>query len=134
MSGNPNEAPGVIDADEQAMFNEIMLGANPTENPLRSASSVINVESEDQDASKQQQANNTETVKCGDWWDKKLYSALKENAGTIVPERITQDKYFTSEYHDAIQADPEFNKPGGLVYNPVKCKAAIQMQICNREC
>ena len=133
MSGNPGEVAGIIDADEQAAFNEIMLGANPAENPLRSASSVINVESEDQDASKQQQANNTETVKCSDWWGKKLYSALKENAGTIVPERIAQDEYFTSECHDAIKADPEFNKPGGLVYNPVKCKAAIENASQNKE-
>ena len=116
MSGNVAEISGMVDADEKNAFNEIMLGANPSESPLHSARSVPGVQSQDQDASKQQQATQTETVTCADWWDKKLYAALKENARGEFAPKVAKEMYFYSDCHDTKAGDD----PGASTQKNVK--------------
>lgn len=133
MSGNPGEASGIIDVDEQAAFNEIMLGANPVEDPLRSAGAVVGVESDDQDASKQQQASNTETVKCSDWWDKKLYATLKENANSDVSVKLAGSEYFGSECLDFDNGDSLLGQTSTPEFNYKKCAAVVEKASGNKD-
>ena len=140
MSGNLGEVSGLIDPTEKLAFEKIMLGATPNENPLRSSSAVPGVEPDDQDASQQQQANNTGLVKCTDWWDKKLYPALEKNASHDVALKVANDDYFQAECIKGPRTIlASFTNPNGedfegpLGYDRENCESAINKASGNKD-
>jgi membrane protein len=140
MSGNLSEISGLIDPAEKQAVEEIMLGATPGENPLRSQSAIPGVEPDDQDASQQQQANNTGLVKCTDWWDKKLYPALEKNASHDVALKVANDDYFQAECIKGPRTIlASFTNPNGedfegpLGYDRENCESAINKASGNKD-
>ena len=140
MSGNLGEVSGLVDPTEKLAFEKIMLGATPNENPLRSSSAVPGVEPDDQDASQQQQANNTGLVKCTDWWDKKLYPALEKNASHDVALKVANDDYFQGECIKGPRTIlASFTNPNGedfegpLGYDRENCESAINKASGNKD-
>lgn len=133
MSGNPSEISGLVDPTEKQAFDEIMLGATPGESPLRSAGAVPGVDSDDQDASQQQQANNTGLVKCTDWWDKKLYPSLSENASNDVSLKVAKDDFFFNDCHTFNSAGSYEGFGGEYEYDAKKCKAAVEKASGDKE-
>ncbi len=134
MSGNLSEISGLIDPTEKQAVEEIILGATPGENPLRSEGAVPGVEPDDQDASQQQQSSNTGRVKCTDWWDKKLYPALEKNASYDVALKVANDNYFQSKcmngtgpwWHGMFSSHNDPNLPNDTTdYNSEKCESAV---------
>ena len=133
MSGNMSEISGLIDPAEKQAVEEIILGSTPGENPLRSSEAVPGVEPDDQDASQQQQATNTGRVKCTDWWDKKLYPSLSENASKDVALKIAKDDFFFGDCHDLDTTGAYDVGAGEFVYNAKKCEATVEKASGDKE-
>lgn len=133
MSGNLSEISGLIDPTEKQAVEEIMLGATPGENPLRSQSAIPGVEPDDKDASQQQQANNTGLVKCTDWWDKKLYKSLRDNADYDVALKVANDEFFQSDCMSSDGGDLEQGVLSKNSYDIKACSAAVAKASGNKE-
>ena len=133
MSGNLSEISGLIDPTEKQAVEEIMLGATPGENPLRSQSAIPGVEPDDQDASQQQQANNTGLVKCTDWWDKKLYKSLRDNADNDVALKVAYDEFFQGDCMSSDGGDHELSVLSKNSYDLKACSAAVAKASGNKE-
>ena len=110
-----------------------MLGATPGENPLRSQSAIPGVEPDDQDASQQQQANNTGLVKCTDWWDKKLYKSLRDNADNDVALKVANDEFFQGDCMASDGGDLELGQLAKNSYDLKACSAAVAKASGNKE-
>jgi membrane protein len=133
MSGNLSEISGLVDPTEKQAFEAIMLGATPSESPLRSAGAVPGVDSDDQDASQQQQANNTGLVKCSDWWDKKLYPSLSENASKDVSLKVAKDDFFFDGCYTLDKTGSNEGAGGEYEYDAKKCEATVEKASGDKE-
>ncbi len=133
MSGNLSEISGLIDPAEKQAVEEIILGATPGENPLRSQSAIPGVEPDDKDASQQQQANNTGLVKCTDWWDKKLYKSLRDNADYDVALKVAYDEFFQGDCMSSDGGDLELGQLAKNSYDLKACSAAVAKASGNKE-
>ena len=132
MTGDTSEIENLIPSQEREKF----FNALPKGNALYSASAVADVESDDQDMSQQQQANNTGTVKCTDWWNKKLFPALKKNVNKDIVLKLAKDEFFRN---DCYKSPPKnaitYGNPTFGIYGDQKsfdekaCQAAIDKAI-----
>ena len=124
MSGDTSMVEGQILPQEKEKF----FNALPKGNALYSESAVADVESDDPDMSQQQQANNTGTVKCIDWWNKKLFPALKKNVNQDVALKLAKDQFFTQDCYNL--EDSHYYAWGSAgdsnTFNLEACRASIE--------
>ena len=70
---------GMIDAEEKNDVEQILQSGTAQGDPLYSDGRVTNVESDNPDNSKMQQATNSGTSSCLKWWEEDLYAAIDKD-------------------------------------------------------
>ena len=122
MTGDSSEIENLILPQEKEKFLNVL----PKGNALYSASAVADVESDDPDMSQRQQANSSGIVKCTDWWNKKLYPALKENISNDVALKLAKDEFFRK---DCYKTDGQYHY-GSTTYGPYGLNYEFDLKSC----
>lgn len=114
MQPDMGSISGMIDPEEKNDVEQILQSGTAQGDPLYSDGRVTNVESDNPDNSKMQQATNSGTSSCLKWWEEDLYPALKTKVTEDAAFRLatgTRDYFSTACINTQVINDMNDSQP-----------------------